>query len=76
MSPAVSARLWFDSRLLHNAFRKLGLRTFRLPYDFIVASQWDWNPAFTMHAECYVAHGFRAAIKLTQCCYQGSAEGG
>ena len=47
LSPAISARLWFDSRLRHNAFKKPGLQTFRLPYHFIVASQWDGNPAFT-----------------------------
>jgi len=76
LSPAISARLWFDSWLRHNAFRKPGLRTFRLPYHFIVASQWDGNPTFTVHAGCYIAHAFRAAIKLTQCCYQGCVEGG
>jgi len=43
LSPAISFRLWFDSRLRHNAFRKPGLRSFRLPYHFIVASQWDVN---------------------------------
>jgi len=53
--------MWFDSRLRHNAFRKSGLQTFRLPYHhFIVASQWDGKPAFTVHAECYIAHAFRA----------------
>jgi len=51
------------------------LRTFRLPYHFIVASQWDGNPAFTVYAECYIAHAFRAAIKPTQSCFQGYAEG-
>jgi len=66
---AISARLWFDSRPRHSAFRKPGLQTSRLPYHFIVASQWDGNPAFAVHAECYTAHAFRAAIKLTQCCY-------
>jgi len=76
LSPAISACLWFDSRVRHSAFRKPGLRTFRLSYHFIVASQWDGNPALTVHAECYIAHAFRAAIKLTQCCYQGCAEGG
>jgi len=73
--PAIRARLWFDSRLRHNAFRKPGLRTLRLPYHFIVASKWDWNQAFTRPAECNIAHAFRAAIKLTQCCYQGCVEG-
>jgi len=29
------------------------------------SSQWDGNPAFTVHAESYIAHAFRAAIKLT-----------
>jgi len=62
--------------IYHNAFRKPDLRTFRLPYHFIVASQWDGNPALTVLAECYIAHAFRAAIKLAQCCYQGCAEGG
>ena len=75
LSPAISARMWFDSRLRHNAFRMPGLRTFRLPYHFIVASQWDGNPAFTVHTERYSVHAFRAAIKLKQCCYQGCAEG-
>jgi len=70
LSPAISARLWFDSQLRHNAFRKPELRNFRLPYHFIVASQWDGNPAIAVHAEWYIAHAFRAAIKLTQCCYQ------
>jgi len=32
LSPAISARLCFDSRLRHNAFRMPELRTFRLPY--------------------------------------------
>jgi len=68
--PAISARLRLDSWLRHNAFRKPGLRTFRLPYHFIVASQWDSNPVFTVHAECYIAHAFRAAMKFTQCCSQ------
>jgi len=76
LSPVISVRLWFDSWLRHNAFRKPGLRTFRLPNHFIVASQWDGNPPFTVHAECYNAHAFRAAIKLTHCCYQGCAEWG
>ena len=58
----------------HNAFRKPGLQTFRLPYHFIVASQWDGNPAFKVDAQCYIEHAFRAAIKLTQFCYQGCAE--
>jgi len=62
LSPTISARLWFDSRLRHNAFRKPGLRTFRLTYHVILASQWDENPAFTVHAECYIAHAFWAAI--------------
>ena len=46
-------------------------------FDFptIVGSQWDGNPAFTVHAECYIAHAFRAAIKLIQYCYQGCAKG-
>ena len=66
----------FDSWLRHNAFRKPGLRTFRLPYHVTALSQWDWNPAFTVHAECYIAHAFRTAIKLTQCRYQGCAEEG
>jgi len=35
----------------------------------MVASQWDGNPAFTVHVQCNVAHAFRAAMKLTQCCY-------
>jgi len=74
LSPAISARLWLDSRLRHNAFRKPGLQTFRLSYHFIVASQWDGNPAFTVHAECYTAHAFRAAVKLTQWWNQGCAE--
>jgi len=26
-----------------------------------------------VHAECYIAQTFRAAIKLTQCCYQDCA---
>jgi len=73
LSPAMTARLWFDSALCHNAFAKPGMRTFRLPYNFIVASQWDGNPAFTVHAECYIVHAFIAAIKLTRC-YQGCAE--
>ena len=30
---------------------------------------------FTVHAECYSAHAFRTAIKLTRRCYQGCAEG-
>ena len=59
----------------HNAFRKPGLRTLVL-YHFIVASQLEGNPGFTVHAECYIAHAFGAAIKLTQCCYQGYAAGG
>jgi len=67
--------LWFDSRLRHNAFRKPGLRTFRLPYHLIAASKWDGHPPFTVHAECYIAHAFGAAMKLTQCCYQARAEG-
>jgi len=33
------------------------------------------NPAFTVHTECYIADAFRAATKLTQCCYQECAEG-
>ena len=59
----------------HNAFGKPRLWTFRLPYHFIVASQWDGNPAFTVHGECYIAHAFRTATRLTQCCYQVCAEG-
>jgi len=55
LSPAISARLWFDSRLRHNAFKKPGLQTFRLPYHFIVASQWDGNPAFTVHASSHLS---------------------
>ena len=50
LSPAISARLWFDSRLRHNAFRKPGLRTFRLPYHFVVASQMGWEPS--IHSAC------------------------
>jgi len=49
-------------------FQKARVRTFRLPHHFIVVSQWDENPAFTVHA-------YRAEMKLTQCCYQGRAEG-
>jgi len=52
-----------------------GLR-FRLPYHFIVAAQLEGNPAFTVHADYYIAHAFREAIKLTQTCYQGRAERG
>jgi len=76
LSLAISTRLRFDWRLRHNAFRNPGLRTFRLLCRFIVASQRDGNPAFTVHAECYIAHAFRAATKLKQSCYQGCAEGG
>jgi len=61
---AMSARLWIDSGLRHNAFKKPGLQTFRLPYHFIVASQWSRNLAFTAHAECYIVDTFRAAIKF------------
>jgi len=62
LSPAISARLWFDSRLRHNAFRKPTFRSFWLPYHFMVASQWDGNPAFTMHA-----------IRVLYCtCFQSS----
>ena len=43
MSSAISARLWFYSRMRHNAFRKPELRIFRHPYHFIGASQWDGN---------------------------------
>jgi len=75
LSQNISAHLWFDSWLRHNAFRKPRLQTFRLPYHFIVASQWDGNPASTVHAECYVAYAFRTATKPTQRCYQGCAEG-
>jgi len=35
LSSTISGRLWFDSRLRHNAFRKPRLQTFRLPYHFI-----------------------------------------
>jgi len=76
LSLAISTRLRFDWRLRHNAFRNPGLRTFRLLCRFIVASQRDGNPAFTVHAERYIAHAFRAATKLKQSCYQGCAEGG
>jgi len=31
---------------------------------------------FLTHAVRRIAHAFRAAIKLTQCCYQGCAERG
>jgi len=44
-------------------------------FPIIVASQWDGNPAFTVHTVWGIAHAFRAAIKLTQCYYQGCAEG-
>ena len=47
-----------------------------LSFYCIVASQWDGNSSFTVHAECYIAHAIRAAIKLTQCCHHGCAEGG
>jgi len=38
---------------------------FRICSHVAAASQWDGNPAFTMHAVCYIAHAFRAAIKLS-----------
>jgi len=47
LSAAISARMHFNSRLRHNIFREPGLRTFRLRFDFIVASHWDGNPTFT-----------------------------
>jgi len=31
LSPAISVRLWFDSRLRHNTFRKPGLRLSDFP---------------------------------------------
>jgi len=34
------------------------------------------NAAFTVHAVCYIAHAFRAAMKLAVRCCQGRAEGG
>jgi len=37
--PAISARMWFDWRTRHNAFRQPGLRTFRLRSHSTVASQ-------------------------------------
>jgi len=75
LSTGVRLSLWIDSRLRHNAFRKPGLQAFRLTYHFIVASQWDGNPAFKVDAQCCIEHAFRTAIKLAQCCYQGCAEG-
>jgi len=40
MSPAIGARMWFDWRLRHNAFRQPGLRTFQLHSHSLAASQW------------------------------------
>jgi len=54
---------------------KARVEKFPISYHFIVASQWDGNRAFTVHAECYIAHAFRTAIKLIQCCYQACAKG-
>jgi len=76
LSPALSAHLWFNSRLRHNAFRKPGLRTFRLSRHFIVALQWDRNRDFTVHAECYIAHAFKAAIKLYTMLWPGMCRRG
>jgi len=55
-SPAISACVCFDSQPRHNAYRQPGLRNFRIPSHFVAASQWDGNPAFTMHA---VSHPFK-----------------
>jgi len=76
LSPTISARMWFDPRLRHNTFRWPRLRTFRLRYHVIVVSQWDGNPAFTVHAVCYIAHAFRAPMKLAVCCYEVRAKRG
>ena len=70
---AISARLWFGSRLHHLTLSES--QGCKLSYHFIVASQWDRNP-ISQCLQCYNAHDFRAAMKLTQCCYQGCAEGG
>jgi len=56
-------------------FQKGRVANFPTFLSFYSASQLDGNPAFTMHAECYIAHAFRTTIKLAQCCYQGCAEG-
>jgi len=40
LSPAISARLWFDSRLRHNDFRLPGLQTYQLCSHCMIASQW------------------------------------
>ena len=49
---------------------------FVTPLHCIVASQWDGNAAFTVHAICCIGHAFRAAMKLAVRCCQGRAKGG
>jgi len=39
LPPAISAGIWFDSRLRHN-FRLPGLRTLQLHSHSIIGSQW------------------------------------
>jgi len=51
----VSASMRFFLRLRHNAFSYSGLQTFRLRSHSIVASQWDRNSAFAVHAVRYYA---------------------
>jgi len=40
LSPAISAGMWFDWRLRHNALKFSGLRTFQLRSHSIIAPQW------------------------------------
>ena len=54
LSPAISARMWFDSRLRHNAPRWPGWRNFRI-FSFSSSVTMDGNPAFTVHAVGYCA---------------------
>jgi len=44
--------VWLTAASQH--FQKARVATFRLPYHFIVASQWDGNPEFTVHAVCCI----------------------
>jgi len=47
-------------------FQKAGVRIFRPPYHFIVASQWDGNPPFTVNASSHLS---TACIRQNSVCW-------
>jgi len=60
---AINARMWLDSPMRHSAFRYPEMRTFRLRFQFIVASQWDGKPVITVHAVFYWAPALPGGAK-------------